>query len=101
MIQPMKNTFNKSPYAATAATFLAMLAVGYVFWGWRAMATAYCLLLYCIVAVAIKLDDITRRLDRMSEQLRRLAAASVVAESPGRPDAVPPPVDDADAADPF
>ena len=66
----------KSPYTATAATFLVILAVGHAFWGWGAVATAFCLLLYCIVAVAIKLDDIAQHLDMLSEQVRRLTTAA-------------------------
>lgn len=76
----MKNTFQKSPYTTTAVVFLVMLAVGHVFWNWGAITTAFCLLLYCIVAVAIKLDDIAQRLDGLSEQLRGLSAA-VAADS--------------------
>ena len=68
----MKNAFQKSPSTATAAIFLVMLAIGHVFWGWGAFSTAFCLLLYCIVAVAIKLDDVAQRLAGLSEQLERL-----------------------------
>jgi hypothetical protein len=66
----------KSPYTATAATFLVILAVGHAFWGWGTVATAFCLLLYCIVAVAIKLDDIAQHLDIISEQVHRLTTAT-------------------------
>ncbi|MFH1981275.1 MAG: hypothetical protein ABIL58_05505 [Pseudomonadota bacterium] len=72
----MKIALQKGPYTTTAATFLVILAVGRVFWGWGAVATAFCLLLYCIVAVAIKLDDIAQRLDSLSEQVRRLTTAT-------------------------
>jgi hypothetical protein len=92
----MKKTVQQSPYTATAATFLVMLAVGHVFWGWGAVATAYCLLLYCIVAVAIKLDDLAHRLDSLSEQLGRLTVA--VATS-GRPAQEPAPSSEGMSAD--
>ena len=72
----MKNAFQKSPYTTTAAVFLLMLAIGHVFWDWGEITTAFCLLLYCIVAVAIKLDDIAQRLDGLSEQLRRLSGVT-------------------------
>ena len=75
----MKNAFQKSPYATTAAGFLVMLAAGHIFWNWGAITTAFCLLLYCIVAVAIKLDEIAQRLDGLSEQLRRLSAIMAAA----------------------
>jgi hypothetical protein len=84
----------KSPYTTTAATFLVILAVGHAFWGWGAVATAFCLLLYCIVAVAIKLDDIAQHLDSLSEQVRRLTTAT-----DGVPTAPPPAVSKVITAD--
>ena len=62
-------------HIVSGLSILVMLAVGHVFWRWNAIETAFCLLLYCIVAVAIKLDDIAQRLDDVSEQLGRLSAA--------------------------
>jgi hypothetical protein len=73
----MKNVVRKSPYAATAAAFVTVLAVGHVLWGWGSLITAFGLLLYCIVAIAITLDAITQRLDGIAKQLDQLLAAAL------------------------
>ena len=81
----MKNAFHKSPYAATAVAFVTVLAIGHVLWGWGSLITAFGLLLYCIVAIAITLDAITQRLDGIAKQLDHLLAAAVGDCRPAHP----------------
>ncbi len=58
----MKQYLDKHPYTVTAAIFLVVLAIGIVRFGWGQFVLAYFALLYCIVIIGIKLDEIARQL---------------------------------------
>ena len=57
----MKISLDKYPYAVTALVFLAVLIVGQIWLGWGQLALAYFALLYCIVIIGIRLDEIARQ----------------------------------------
>ena len=59
----------KGPYAASALALLASAWLGAWIWGWGPLVFAYFLLLYFIVALGIRLDEIA---DQMRETGRRL-----------------------------
>ncbi len=58
----MRQFLDKYPYAATSIVFLVVFIIGIVWFGWGQFALAYFVLLYCIVIIGIKLDDITGQL---------------------------------------
>ena len=72
----MQKWFSKNPYTVVAVVFLAILLAGRHLWGWGALAFAYFLLLYCIVAVAIKLDEIAAGLNTVAGLLRKIVVSA-------------------------
>ena len=80
----MKRDINKNPYVTTGAVFIAIIVVGRVFLGWGSLATAFGLLLYCILAIAIKLDAISRRMGAIAQQLDRLIELTARHAPPGQ-----------------
>jgi len=72
----MQKWFTKNPYAAVAVVFLVTLLFGRHLLGWGALAFAYFLLLYCIVAVAIKLDEIAAGLNTVAGLLRKIVVSA-------------------------
>jgi len=72
----MKFSLDKYPYSSTALVFLAVLTIGNIWLGWGQLALAYFGLLFCIVIIGIRLDEIAR-------QVRDLGAvqASLLKES--------------------
>jgi len=63
----MKQFLDKYPYTVTSAIFLVVFTIGTVRFGWGQFVFAYLALLYCIVIIGIKLDEI-------AVQVRDLAA---------------------------
>ncbi len=57
--QPAKRSA-ANPYLVTSLVFLGMLLFGHFFLYWGESALAYILLLYLIVTLGIRLDDISR-----------------------------------------
>ena len=57
----MKLNLDKYPYSVTAFVFLVVLLVGNVWLGWGQLALAYFGLLFCIVIIGIRLDEIVRQ----------------------------------------
>ena len=57
----MKLNLDKYPYSVTAFVFLVVLLVGNTWLGWGQLALAYFGLLYCIVIIGIRLDEIVRQ----------------------------------------
>ena len=57
----MKLNLDKYPYSVTAFIFLAVLTAGKIWLGWGQVALAYFGLLYCIVIIGIRLDEISRQ----------------------------------------
>jgi len=75
----MKFSLDKYPYSITAFVFLAVLIVGNIWLGWDQLALAYFGLLFCIVIIGIRLDEIAR-------QIRDLGAVqSTVLKESGNP----------------
>jgi len=75
----MKFNLDKYPYSVTAFVFLAVLAVGNTWLGWGQLALAYFGLLFCIVIIGIRLDEIAR-------QVRDLGAVqTTLLKEPGNP----------------
>ena len=57
----MKLNLDKYPYSVTAFVFLVVLLVGNIWLGWGQLALAYFGLLYCIVIIGIRLDEIVKQ----------------------------------------
>ena len=82
----MKLNLEKYPYSVTAFAFLAVLLVGNVWLGWGQLALAYFGLLFCIVIIGIRLDEIVR-------QVRDLGAVqTTLLKESGNPGPVAPDV---------
>ncbi len=82
----MKLNLDKYPYAVTAVVFLVVLLVGNVWLGWGQLALAYFGLLFCIVIIGIRLDEIVR-------QIRDLGAVqTTLLKESGNPGAFTPAV---------
>ncbi len=58
----MKTSFFRSPYVTTALVFLVILFAGRLIWGWGGLTFAYFLLLYCLIAIGIRIDELIDRL---------------------------------------
>jgi len=61
----MKFNLDKYPYSVTAFIFLVVLTIGNIWLGWGGLALAYFGLLYCIVIIGIRLDEIARQVRDM------------------------------------
>ena len=88
----MKLKLVNDPYIATSLVFFILLIAGVFLFGWGERNFAYTLLLYFIVILGIRLDDITRQLAAANERLDRLVAGQgkIAAASSAR--AIPPEV---------
>jgi len=62
MIDKIKKWIVDHPYFLTSAVFLAILFVGWRFLYWHEENFAFVLLLYFIVTLGIRLDDISRKI---------------------------------------
>ena len=62
MLTKIKNWINDHPYFLTSAVFLVILYVGWRMLYWGEETFAFILLLYFIVTLGIRLDDISRQL---------------------------------------
>ena len=62
MIDKIKKWIVDHPYFLTSAIFLVILFVGWRFLYWREENFAFVLLLYFIVTLGIRLDDISRKI---------------------------------------
>ena len=62
----MKNSidqwFSRHPYAVSSLVFLALILLGWWVLGWGERQLGFVLLLYFIVALGIRLDEISRSL---------------------------------------
>ena len=58
----MKKWFNDHPYLVTSAIFMAIVIFGWQILYWRWENFAFLLLLYFIVTLGIRLDEISRRI---------------------------------------
>jgi len=62
MIAKIKNWIADHPYFVTSTVFLIILFVGWRFLYWHEENFAFVLLLYFIVTLGIRLDDISRKI---------------------------------------
>jgi hypothetical protein len=62
MIGKIKKWVVDHPYFLTSAVFLVILFVGWRVLYWREVSFAFILLLYFIVTLGIRLDDISRKI---------------------------------------
>ena len=62
MMDKIKRWIVDHPYFLTSAVFLVILFVGWRFLYWREENFAFLLLLYLIVTLGIRLDDISRKI---------------------------------------
>lgn len=58
----MKKLFADHPYAVASVIFLILLVIGFLHLSWRKDDFMFMLLLYFIVTLSIRLDDISRHL---------------------------------------
>ena len=69
MLTKIKNWINDHPYFLTSAVFLVILYVGWRMLYWGEETFAFILLLYFIVTLGIRLDDISRKIGGGAVQL--------------------------------
>ncbi|MGD8962834.1 MAG: hypothetical protein PVI00_09945 [Desulfobacterales bacterium] len=62
MLEKIKKWIIDHPYFLTSAVFLVILFVGWRVLYWRAETFGFILLLYFIVTLGIRLDDISRKI---------------------------------------
>jgi len=74
----MKKWITDRPYLVTSAIFLIIMIVGWRVFYWRADDFTFLLLLYFIVTLGIRLDDIARKIGGGAG---KLSAASADLES--------------------
>ena len=67
----MKKWITDHPYFSTSVIFLIILAFGWKFFYWQEENFTYLLLLYFIVILGIRMDDISRKLGRDSDASSR------------------------------
>jgi hypothetical protein len=58
----MKRFLSQHPYAVTSVIFLILLSFGFLHLNWRKDDYMFMLLLYFIVTLGIRLDDISRQI---------------------------------------
>jgi hypothetical protein len=68
----MKRIVN--PYLIVSLLFLAIVFAGVRFWDWEQKELGFALLLYFVVVLGVRLDEITHQLMEVNENCRRLLA---------------------------
>ncbi len=58
----MKKFLAAHPYTVTSGIFIVLITIGFLFLHWRQDEYAFVLLLYFIVTLGIRLDDISRQI---------------------------------------
>ncbi len=58
----MKKFLAEHPYTVTSGVFIVLIAFGFLFLDWRRDEYAFALLLYFIITLGIRLDDISRQI---------------------------------------
>jgi hypothetical protein len=71
MIDKIKQWIDDHPYFLTSAVFLAILFVGWRVLYWHEENFAFILLLYFIVTLGIRLDDISRKIGTLTSTATR------------------------------
>lgn len=70
----MKYRLLKDPYAASALVLITSAWLGAWIWGWGPLVFAYFLLLYFIVTLGIRLDEISGQMRETGRRLDRFLA---------------------------
>jgi hypothetical protein len=71
----MKKFLTEHPYAITSAIFLALMVFGLTYLSWRKDDFMFMLLLYFIVTLGIRLDDICRQLGSATQSNENVLSA--------------------------
>ena len=71
MINAIQHWTQRHPYTLTGLLFLAMVLFGWIALGWGERQLGFLLLIYFIVALGIRLDEISRTLGGSSGNLHR------------------------------
>jgi len=81
MINAIQHWTQRHPYTLTGLLFLAMVLLGWTKLGWGERQLGFLLLIYFIVALGIRLDEITRAIggDPGNQRARAGDADTVVA----------------------
>ncbi len=61
-----------NPYAISGAIFLAIILGGFYFFYWRETELAFAVLLYLLVTMGIRLDEISRQLGSFHDRPTRI-----------------------------
>ena len=69
----MKKFLAEHPYAVTSGVFIVLITIGFLILHWRSDEYAFVLLLYFIVTLGIRLDDISRQIGIGAESPATLA----------------------------
>lgn len=69
----MKKFLTQHPYATTSVVFIILIALGFFVLAWRKDDFALMLLLYFIVTLGIRLDEISRQIGDAPERSASLA----------------------------
>ncbi len=85
----MKHDRFQSPYAMTAALFVGVGLIGVIFFGWGEVRLAFLLLIYCLLLLAFRLDEVTRQLAAIDRHLAQLTTRLEKVE-PSAPSSLPP-----------
>ena len=62
----MKKWFSEHPYLITSVIFIVIIIIGWRFLYWRWENFAFLLLLYFLVTLGIRLDDISKKIGAIS-----------------------------------
>ena len=81
MMEKIRKWILGHPYFSTSAVFIIILLVGWRVLYWQEENFAFVLLLYFIVTLGIRLDDISHKIDDISHKIGARNGAA-----PGNPD---------------
>jgi len=86
----MRYPILKDPYVITGVIFIVIILTGNWLWGWEKHEYGFVLLLYFIVTIGIRLDDISKHIEKANETLNEITKtggpASDSMVSPNAPD---------------
>lgn len=68
----MRYPLPKDPYIVTGVIFIAIIVFGNRLWGWEKFEYGFILLLYLVITLGIRLDDILKHIETTNEKLDRL-----------------------------
>jgi hypothetical protein len=77
-LQKLQKWFTSRPYLFTSIVFLAIVLLGWLWFNWRKEEFAFVLLLYFIVTLGIRLDDISGKLAQLKNAATQPSADNVI-----------------------